>query len=400
MTQRKPRLIHVTTVPETLYFFRGQIGYLRAHGFEVQAVTSPGVLADESRQREGIEIHAVPMARSMSPLGDLVSLWRLWRLFRRLKPDVVHSHTPKAGLLGTLAARAAGVPVVFLSVFGLVQMTKTGWAHRLLDATTRLSCRLAHRVWCDSFSMRDHIVQERLCPAQKVVVFGQGSVNGVDAQGVFSPHTYSPEQRIALRASYGIPADAIVLGFVGRIVGDKGMHELTEAWSALRGQHPELHLLMVGPFEAKDPLLPEDEDLLRTDARVHLTGWRTDIPLHLAAMDIFVMPSYREGFGVTNIEAAALGLPVVSTRIPGCVDSVQDGVTGTLVAPRDAGALTEALRAYLDHPALCREHGDAGRARVLRDFRPETIWEALRREVAQQLQARAGISLPSQAENL
>lgn len=380
-------------MPETLYFFRGQIGYLRANGFEVQAITSPGDLADEFRQREAIEVHTMPMVRSMSPMGDLVSLWRLWRLLRFLKPDVVHSHTPKAGLLGTLAARAAGVPVVFLSIFGLVQMTKTGSARRLLDATTRLACILAHCVWCDSFSMRDYVVKERLCPATKVVVFGQGSVNGVDAKGVFSPQAYSPEQRVALRTLYGIPAEARVLGFVGRIVGDKGLHELTAAWRILSSRYPDLHLLLVGPFEAKDPLAPEDKELLCTDARVHLAGRRTDVPLHLAAMDIFVMPSYREGFGVTNIEAAAMGLPVVSTLIPGCIDSVQDGVTGTLVAVCDVNALVGALRTYLDHPELRRRHGDAGRERVLRDFRPETIWAALRREYAYQLQERAGISM-------
>ncbi len=204
---------------------------------------------------------------------------------------------------------AAGVPGVFLSIFGLVQMTKTGLAHRLLDAITRLTCTLAHRVWCDSFSMRDYIVKEGLCQANKVVVLGQGSVNGVDAENKFSPYIYTSEQRSSLRAMYGIPIEARVLGFVGRIVGDKGMHELVAAWIVLRGRYPDLHLLVVGSFESKDPLTPNDESLLRTDCRIHLAGQRKDIPAHLAIMDIFVMPSYREGFGVTNIEAECHGTP-------------------------------------------------------------------------------------------
>ena len=142
MPAHKPRLVHVTTVPETLHFFRGQIGYLQANGFEVQAISSPGDLADEFRQREAIKVHAIPMSRSISPISDLVSLYRLWQLFRFLKPDVVHSHTPKAVLLGTLAARMAGVRVIFLSIHGLVQMTRTGWERRLLDCVTRLCLHL------------------------------------------------------------------------------------------------------------------------------------------------------------------------------------------------------------------------------------------------------------------
>ena len=400
MLRRNIKLIHVTTVPETLHFFRGEVAYLKAHGFDVQAISSPGDQAKEFHELEAIVVHAVPMARAISPVRDLVALYRLWRLLRLLKPYVVHSHTPKAGLLGTLAARAAGVPVVFLSVFGLVQMTKTGLTHRVLDAVTRLTCTLAHRVWCDSFSMRDYVVEEGLCPANKVVVLGQGSVNGVDAEYAFSPHAFTSEQRASLRAVYGIPPEATVLGSVGRIVRDKGMHELVAAWKALRDRYPDLHLLLVGPFESRDPLASDDEGLLRTDCRIHLAGLSKDVPAHLAIMNLFVMPSYREGFGVTNIEAAAMELPVVSTRIPGCVDSVQDGVTGTLVPTRDVNALVDALQAYLDSPELRRSHGRAGRERVLRDFRPGAIWEALRCEYSRYLPNRAGISSSSEAKGL
>src|SRR5262249_32205831 len=145
---------------------------------------------------------------------------------------------------------------------------------------------------------------------------------------------------------------------------------------------------LVGPFEQRDPLLPEDERLLRTDPRIHLAGLRTDIAEHLAGMDIFVLPSYREGFGVSNIEAAAMALPVVSTLILGCVESVRDGETGTLVPPRDAAALAAAIGMYCDDPELRRTHGQAGRERVLRDFRPETIWEGLHEEYIRLLQKR------------
>ncbi|TKJ32443.1 MAG: glycosyltransferase family 1 protein [Planctomycetes bacterium B3_Pla] len=374
------KLIHITTVPFTFRFFHGQIAFLKSRGIEVHAISSPGDelgALEEVEQREAIKVHPVSMQRRISPFRDLVSLWRLWRLLRREQPAIVHSHTPKAGLLGTIATRAARTKVVLLSIFGVRQMTKTGFSRRLLDFTTWLSCKLADCIWCDSFSVRDYIVAKGLCASKKAIVLGHGSVMGVDAREAFSPSKCGPDVRNAVRAEYGIPTNAMVLGFVGRIAADKGMRELASAWRNLRSRYPLLYLMLVGPTDATDPVSAEDEALFRTDDRVHLCGYCEDLPAHLAAMDLFVMPSYREGFGIVNIEAAAMALPVVSTRIPGCIDSVQDGVTGTLVAPRDADALRDAIEKYLEDPSLREQHGQAGRKRALQDFRPEDIWESL-----------------------
>jgi glycosyltransferase involved in cell wall biosynthesis len=374
---KRIKLVHIVTVPWTLGFFRGQMRYMQSRGFEVHAISSPGDLLAEVREREGIEVHTVPMNREIDPVSDSIALWRLWRLLRTLKPDVVHCHTPKASLLGTIAARAAGVRAVMLSIFGLPQMTRTGLPHHLLNLSTRVSSQLAGRVWCDSFSLWNYIVRQGLCPAKRLAVLGQGSANGVDADGTFSPARFGPVARAELRSIYRIPADAIVLGFAGRIVGDKGMHELASAWRLLRDRHPSLHLLLVGPFEPEDPLLPEDEALFRQDSRIHVAGMQRDMAHHFAVMDIYVMPSRREGFGITNIEASAMRLPIVATDIPGCVDSVKDGVTGTLVPARDSNALAEAIESYYNDAELRQKHGQAGRERVLRDFRRETIWGAL-----------------------
>jgi glycosyltransferase involved in cell wall biosynthesis len=372
---------YVTTVPLTLvFFFHGQIDYLKRRGFEICAISSPGDLANQFRENESIDFYPVPMVRGFAPVADFVALWQLWRLFRKIKPDIVHSHTPKAGLLGTMAARASGVPVVFLSVFGLRQMTHTGFRRRLLDTTTWLSCLLADRIWCDSFSMREYMVKAKLSLERKTVVLGQGSPNGVDAQGTFSPQLYGLSVRNKVRQRYQIPSDAYVLGFVGRIVKDKGMHELACAWRSLRNRYPKLHLLLVGPIESEDPLFAEDDALFRSDPRIHLTDYQKETAPYFAAMDLFVMPSYREGFPSANVEAAAMQLPVVSTLIPGCIDSVQDGMTGTLVPARNTDALTAAIEKYLNDAELGHEHGVTGRQRVLRDFRQETIWEALFKE--------------------
>jgi glycosyltransferase involved in cell wall biosynthesis len=370
--------MHVTTVPQTLGFFRGQVGYLKRHGFDVTVASSPGRLLDAFAEAEAVPAIAVPMSRRIAPLSDVVSFVRLLRVVARDQPDIVHSHTPKAALLGTVVARLTGRKDE-LSVFGLPQMTMSGVPRALLDAKTRFECALAHRVWCDSFSMRDFLVEHRMCRADKVVVLGEGSVNGVDARGRWNPARFSAGDRESLRALWHIPADALVIGFVGRIVRDKGIHELAAAWRQLRARHQHLHLLLVGELESGDRIEPAVEASLRSDERVHFTGPQEDTVPSFAIMDVFVMPSYREGFGVTNVEAAALALPVVSTRIAGCVDSVADGLTGTLVPPRDAAALAAALDRYLVSADLRRAHGDAGRYRVLEHFVPDRIWSDLLR---------------------
>lgn len=369
-------LLHVTTVPQTLVFFRGQVGYLKRDGFDVMVASSPGEPLDRFAAEENVPAFPVPMSRRITPLHDLSSLIRLVRVILRARPAIVHSHTPKAALLGTLAARLTGRKAV-LSVFGLPQMTRTGITRRVLDAKTRIECALAHRVWCDSASLREVLVAKRLCAAGKVVVLGSGSVNGVDAIGRFNPSRFPSPERRAIRTALRMPPDGLVIGFVGRIVRDKGIAELADAWTSLRVRYPALHLLLVGDAEPTDPLDPAVVARLRADERVHFTGHQEDVAPLIAVMDVFVMPSYREGFGVSNVEAAALEVPVVATRIPGCVDSVTDGLTGTLVPAGDATSLESAVARYLDDPDLRRRHGASGRRRVLAEFVPERIWSEL-----------------------
>lgn len=371
------KLIHVTTVPITLSFFTSQIEYMRERGVRVEAVSSPGPELERFAGISGVLCHPIPIERRLAPISDLVSLYRLYCLLRERRPDIVHSHTPKAGLLGTIAARLAGVPCRVLSVFGLPQMTKTGMMKTLLDMTTRLACKNADLVWCDSPSMREHVIKQQLCPAGKVMVLGHGSVGGIDAECKFNPECYGEEVKREIRTRYNIPNDALVIGFVGRIVADKGMNEFTQAWHMVRQEFPDVHVLLVGVFEAGDPISSENEELLRNDSRVHLTGWRQDVPEHLSVMDLLVNPSYREGFGVVHLEAAAMRIPVLATDIPGCVDSILNGVTGTLVPPRDRIALQKAMRQYVGDPDLRRRHGEAGRVRVQELFRPDMLSEAM-----------------------
>ena len=396
LTRRGPVLLHVTTIGMTLGFLSGQVGYMRGKGFHVHAVSSPGPDLERFAEREGVPVEPVRMERRITPRADLVALVALVRIVRRLRPTVVHSHTPKGGLLGMLAAAVAGVPVRVYHMRGLPLMGATGFRRRLLWGTERVACALAHRVLCVSRSLRETALAEGLCPPDRIRVLAGGSGNGVDAERRFNPDRLPRDSREVERARLGIPSSAAVVGFVGRIVRDKGVVELAEAWRSLRTAFPEAHLLLVGPFEPQDPVPPETEAFLRGDPRVHLTGMDWNTPPLYGAMDVVALPTYREGFPNVPLEAAAMGLPVLATRIPGCIDAVEDGITGTLVAPRDATALAAALERYLADPALRRRHGEAGRERARREFRQEVIWETLHAEYLSLLAAR-GFAAPALA---
>jgi glycosyltransferase involved in cell wall biosynthesis len=345
-------------------------------------------MLDRFAARRGVPVHAVAMSRRITPRHDLQSLWGVRRVLCRLRPHVVHGHTPKGGLLAMLAAWLCRVPVRVYHLHGLPLATATGLKRRLLRRTEQLACALATQVLCVSRSLREAALKERLCRPDKITVLLEGNIDGVEAERVFNPALLPPESRLKVREQFGIPADALVLGFVGRVVRDKGVAELAAAWQQLRGEFPDLHLLIVGPVEPQDPIPPETAAVLRDDPRVHLAGDELELvnmPRWYGAMDLVVLPSYREGFGVVLLEAAAMGLPVVATQIPGCRDAVKDGETGTLVPPRDAPALAQVIRQYLCDPDRRCRHGQAGRARALRDFRPEAMRAALFAEYARLL---------------
>jgi glycosyltransferase involved in cell wall biosynthesis len=397
---RGRRLVHVTTVPMTLLFVAGQVRAMTRRGFAVSAVSSPGEELDAFGEREGASVFGVEMARQITPLQDLRSIWRMYRYFRRIRPDIVHAHTPKAGLLATIAGSLANVPVRIYHIHGLPCLTATGLRRTLLRWSERTACALATRVLCVSASVREVAVAERLCRSNKIAVLLNGSANGVDAVGEFDPRRWRAV-RMSTRTSLGIPAEAPVIGFVGRIVTDKGIRELHNAWKKLSKESPDLHLLIVGFCEPHDPLPTSIAEVLFSDPRVHVTGRQCQVSPYYAAMDIVVLPSYREGFPVVPLEAAAMELPVIATRVPGCQDAVVDGVTGTLVAVKDSAALAEAIRRYLHDESLCAAHGAAARQRALAEFRPETLWDALHSEYQRLLSVekpvRAGSELPADA---
>ena len=375
------KLVHLVTVPISLRtFFDGQIGYMKDSGLEVQAISSPGPLLEDFSETEDIRVHPVRMSRSISPFKDFLALLSLCFLLAKIRPEILHAHTPKAGLLGMIAGWVTRVPVRIYHIRGLPLVTMRGPRQWLLKATERIACRLAHRVLCVSHSVRSVAIDENLCTPEKIAVLCAGSGNGVDAEGRFNPQRMSISARNQIRESLGIAKEDVTLGFIGRFAKDKGFAELAKAWEALRVEFPKIHFLVIGGIDSRDPVPKAMVEKLRRDPRVHFIKQTQKIEKYYHSIDICVLPTYREGLPNVLLEAGAMECAVVSTQVPGCVDVVVDGETGLLVAARDSGALQLAIRKYLQSTELRAQHGESARQRVVENFRQEKIWSALREE--------------------
>jgi len=428
-------------------FLQGQLEYFQDKGFEVTVVSPAGKQLAELAQGEGLRVIELPMARKIAPVRDLLSLVRLWRLVRALCPTVTNVGTPKAGLLGGFAAWVNRVPCRFYTLRGLRFETTKGLKRRLLVYAERLACRFAHRVICVSKSVREKAVAAGITSPEQTVVFGSGSSNGVDASR-FAPTPEMMRRAAVLRCELGIPPHAPVVGFVGRLTRDKGVPELMVAFLRLSVQFPDLRLLLLGRFEDEDPLPVATRRHLETHPNVILVGhqlgklsmglhhrqlvpvggqyrkrlrpqnqqpsagrvtrldqranerrlanqggedWPVEFELtapYYALMDVFVLPTHREGLPNVVLEAQAAGRPVVAARATGVVDVIVNGETGLLFPVGDASALADALARLLTDKELAKDLGRAGQERVKCEFRQEQIWEALYQEYVGFLQAR------------
>ena len=391
------RLAYITTIPGTQWMFlRGQNAYLSARGFELHAISSPGPRLTAVGERDGATVHPVPIARTIAPLRDLVSLVKLYRTLRRVRPQIVQVSTSKAALLGAIAARLARVPIRVFLVRGLASEHVRGFKHWLFQRLERLTAQLCNSVLCVSPSLLEHAQAEGILRAREGLVPGNGMSNGIDAER-FNPETVGPAELPAVdrSAKNGRPeSHEFVVGFVGRLADDKGIGDLAAAWRVLRREFVNSRLLLVGAWEAAASVSALVREDLEADPRVIFTGRVEDVAPYYKRMDLFIFPSHgSEGFPNAPTEAACMGIPVVATNVIGCVDSVRDGITGTLVPPSDPEALVEAIRTYLDDGELRKQHGRNGRERVLREFRPETVWEAMYAEYCRLLEAN-GLPLP------
>ena len=375
-TCRAPRLLHVVTGAMSLDLRRGQAANLREAGFDVMVVSSPGEDLEETARREGVRSLGLKMEREISLLRDVYSLWCLYRVMHRFKPDLTDVGTPKAGLLGGLAACLNRVPCRIYMLHGLRCETATGLKRRVLFFAERVACRCAHRVICVSESLRQKAVSLGIVELERTVVLGSGSCNGVDAE-LFAPTMDRLKTALELRRRLGIRIDAPVIGFVGRFVADKGIAELFEAYSQLRHRFPDLTLLLAGDFEEGDPVPQHLREQIRSNPHVKVTGFLKDVASYYHVMDVLALPTRREGFPTVVLEAHAAAKPVVVFRATGAVDAVVDGVDGIVVGAGDVRGLADALARLIGSSTLAEIMGRNGRDRVLRQFQPTRIWSAI-----------------------
>ena len=383
----RPRAVHVVTSDLAVVLMQGQLQFLRHKGFDVTLISSPGKWLATLGSAEGVQIIELPMAREIAPLKDLVSLWRLCRTMRALHPDIVNVGTPKAGLLAGCAAWLTGVPCRFYTLRGLRFETAIGMKRRLLVWAERLACCFAHRIICVSQSLREKATTSGLVSPERMVVFGGGSSNGVDASR-FAPTLERTKRAAELRFELGIPPEAPVLGFVGRLTRDKGIPELVESFLRLRDQFPNLRLLLLGATEQTDPLDDNTRRVLATHPHIILPGPKPDPAPYYTVMDIFVLASHREGLPNVVLEAYAAGKPVVAAQATGTVDAVRHGETGLLFPIGDVAALVHCLQRLVRDKRLAKTFGAAAQELVKRDFRQEIVWNGLLEEYRRILQTK------------
>lgn len=370
----KPKLFITVTVPISCVFYRGMLRYLEDAGFSTILVSAPGELLKEVSRSEGAASMAIPMEREIRPLHDVVSLCRLYRAMRSIRPELVEVSTPKAGLLGSLAAMLARVPCRVYTLRGLRMETATGLKRLILWLAEWTACACSHRVLPVSESLRVRAIELKLVSPEKARSLGNGSC-GVDTER-FTPKSRATEPVVQLRRTLGLNGNEMVIGFVGRFVKDKGIRELVEAFRELSAWHSNLRLLLVGDFENGDPVEPRIRRYIEDTPTILKPGFVSDTAPYYALMDVFVLPTYREGFPGVPLEAQASGVPVVTTNATGAVDSVRHGVTGLIVPRKDTKALTEAIDTLLREHGKRIDMGRAGRKWMVHDFRPEVIWQA------------------------
>lgn len=358
------KIARVATVPFFLYnHLRGQIAATVAAGHEVVLVSSGGAETEWLKAIPGVTFHEIEIPRKISPFRDLRALWRLYLFFRREKFDIVHSTTPKAGMLCAIAGFLARTPIRLHTFTGQAWVELHGLLRSVAKAGDWLTAHLDTFCYADSQSQKDFIVSEGICDKTRIRVPGSGSLAGVDLSR-FDPEKWK-DSKAGTRHELGIPEGYRVITFIGRITRDKGIDELLAAFDSLREQR--CALLLIGPGETKDGTL-SNSATATGDSDIRYIGYSHEPERYLAVTDIFCLPSYREGFGNVVIEAAAMGVPTVGTDIAGLRDAVLDGETGLLVSPRNVEQLSHALGTLLTDDEMRNRMGQNAQRRVRRNF--------------------------------
>lgn len=371
-------ILHVVNIYFAIPFFLGnQLTYFRKKGYDIHIVCSPSDELDDYAKKQGFKYKEIPILRKISLIQDLKSIWLIFRYIRINQIEIVSGHTPKGGFLAMIAAFLAGTKIRIYFRHGLVYETSNGLRRYLLITVDRLASLLATKIVCVSPSVYRRSLEDRLNPVSKQLVLAHGTCNGIDIHR-FSKSSINERRLIDLKNKYAISDDDFVIGFSGRLVRDKGIVELVNAFQEIHTKYPKTKLLLVGMLEVRDAVPVSVVQTIQTDSNIIYTGYVVNgvIEYYYALMRVFVLPSYREGFPTSVLEASSMELPVITTQVTGCVDSILSNETGIFVK-HDSHELALAIERFITDPEYARVMGVQGRNFVVRNFEEHIVWNEI-----------------------
>lgn len=375
----------MTTVPVSLKtLLKGQLRFMNESGFEVTGIAAKGQELEDVQVDEGIRTFEIEMTRTISPIKDLKALFKFYCLCKKEKPIIVHSHTPKAGIVGMLGSKLAGVPIRLHTVAGLPLMEAKGLKRKILDFVEKLTYTCATTIYPNSKGLYDFILENKYTSENKLKVIANGSSNGINT-AFFSPQQISEEQKSTLKKELNILADDFVFIFVGRLVGDKGINELVTAFEKLNDSKTKL--LLVGPQEEElDPLKPQTINNIINNKNIIAVGFKRDVRPYFAISNALVFPSYREGFPNVVMQAGAMGLPSIVSDINGCNEIIVEEKNGLIVPAKNVSELTSAMKSLSNNRILYSKLQQNSREMIIKRYEQKIIWEALLKEYQKHLE--------------
>lgn len=370
------KILRITTVPISLkILLKGQHRYMTQNGFEVIGVASIGKELYEVQETEGIRVIGLNMTRTIAPFKDIVSLWHMYQLCKKEKPTIVHSHTPKAGIIGMLGAKLAGVPIRLHTVAGLPLMETTGLKRILLNGVEKFTYVFATKVYPNSKGLYDFILANQFTTENKLKIIANGSSNGIDTSH-FSPEIITQDECTNLKGKLGILPEDYVFIFVGRLVGDKGINELVLAFTQLKA--PNSKLLLVGTLETElDPLQPEILKEIESNPNIINVGFQSDVRPYFAISNCLVFPSYREGFPNVVMQAGAMGLPCIVSDINGCNEIIIEGENGVIIPVKNVEAIKVAMFKMRNDVQWSQKLKQNSRKLIQQRYEQQVVWKEL-----------------------
>ena len=372
------KLIRITTVPMALrYLLPGQMYFMANHGFDVLMISANGKELAEVIEREQCRHAIVPMTRKITPLQDLKCLFKLIKIFRKEKPDIVHTHTPKAGLLGMMAAKFCGVKVRIHTVAGLPLMVEKGLKYQLLKLIEKLTYAAAGHVWPNSNSLMQFIIKNKLCKTAKLKIIAKGSTNGIQLDR-FDKGNLNPEITGEIKAQINYLQQKKYLLCIGRLVVDKGITELVHVFTELKKNNDDLVLILVGEYENTLDPLPENtlHEIEMNPSIIHI-NWTTQVEYFMSLADFFIFPSHREGFPNVLLQAGAMGLPVICSHITGNIDIITNNETGLIFESQNEQQMLTLLQYALQHPQHMQTMAKKLQQQVKVNYPRENIWQKM-----------------------